>query len=146
MTFILGMSPDTVRANDQQVIEAGTPIQFELAIPMAGGERHYVVVKFLLRDHSEKPYAVCGIATDITELKRAEEVRALRVSQAALRADIHTAFSVGTERALPTMLQRSAEAIVRHLDAAFARIWALNEQQNMLELQASAGLYTHLDG
>jgi GAF domain-containing protein len=47
---------------------------------------------------------------------------------------------------LPTILQRSAEAIVRHLDAAFARIWTLDERQNILELQASAGLYTRLDG
>jgi PAS domain S-box-containing protein len=41
---------ETVRANDRHVIEAGTPIQFEEAVPMAGGERQYVVVKFLLRD------------------------------------------------------------------------------------------------
>ena len=44
------------------------------------------------------------------------------------------------------MLQRSAEAMVRHLDGAFARIWTLNDRQNVLELQASAGLYTRLDG
>ena len=44
------------------------------------------------------------------------------------------------------MLQRSAEAIVRHLDGAFARIWTLNDRHNVLELQASAGLSTRLDG
>jgi PAS domain S-box-containing protein len=137
---------ETVRANDRHVIEAGTPIQFEEVIPMAEGERQYVVVKFLLRDRTAKPYAVCGIATDITELKRAEELQSRRARQAALRADIHAAFFSGTESALQTMLQRSAEAIVRHLDGAFARIWTLNDQENALELQASAGLYTRLDG
>jgi PAS domain S-box-containing protein len=137
---------ERLRANDRHVIEAATPIQFEEAVPMAEGERQYVVVKFLLRDRRANPYAVCGIATDITELKRAEELQAERARQAALHADIHAAFSDGIENALPTMLQRSTEAIVRHLDGAFARIWTLNDRQNVLELQASAGLYTRLDG
>ena len=69
-----------------------------------------------------------------------------RARQAAMRADIQLAFSDEIESGLQTVLQRSAEAVVRHLDAAFARIWTLNEQENMLELQASAGQYTHLDG
>ena len=43
------------------------------------------------------------------------------------------------------MLKRSAEAIVRQLDGAFARIWTLNDRQKVLELRASAGLYTRLD-
>ncbi len=32
------------------------------------------------------------------------------------------------------------------LEAPFARIWTLNNQENVLELQASAGIYTQLDG
>jgi PAS domain S-box-containing protein len=137
---------EKLRANDRHVIEAGAPIQFEETVPMTEGERQYIVVKFLLRDVTAKPYAVCGIATDITELKRVEELQVRRARQAALRADIHAALSSGTESALQTMLQRSAEAIVRHLDGAFARIWTLNELQNVLELQASAGLDTRWDG
>jgi GAF domain-containing protein len=47
---------------------------------------------------------------------------------------------------LPEMLRQCAEALVKNLDAAFARVWTLNAKENVLELQASAGLYTHLDG
>ena len=47
---------------------------------------------------------------------------------------------------LPEMLQRCVEVIVSHLGASFARIWTLNSEDAMLELRASAGLYTHLDG
>src|SRR5687767_2717210 len=47
---------------------------------------------------------------------------------------------------LRDMLQRCAAAMVHHLDAAFARIWTLTAGENVLKLQASAGLYTHLDG
>jgi PAS domain S-box-containing protein len=134
-----------VRANDRQVIEAGVPIQFEESVPSTEGERYYVSAKFLLRDRTGKPYAVCGIATDITELKRAEEIQRKRARQAALRADIQLAFSDATESGLQAVLQRSAQAIVRQLDAALARIWMLNPQENTLELRASAGQYTHLD-
>jgi PAS domain S-box-containing protein len=137
---------EMVRANDRHVIEAGAPIQFEEAVPMAEGDRQYVVVKFLLRDQTGKPYAVCGIATDITESKRAEELQARRGRQTALRADIHAAFSSGTKSALQDMLQRSAEAVMRHLDGTVARIWTFNDRQNVLELQASAGLGSRLDG
>lgn len=47
---------------------------------------------------------------------------------------------------LPAILQRCCEALVETLDVAFARIWTLDEQEQVLYLQASAGLYTHLDG
>ena len=47
---------------------------------------------------------------------------------------------------LRDMLQRCAAAMVHHLDAALARIWTLTPGENVLRLQASAGLYTHLDG
>ncbi len=136
---------EKLRANDRDVINADAPIQFEETVPTGEGERQYVVVKFLLRDRAAQPYAVCGIATDITELKKAEELQARRARQAALRADIHASFSGGTENALQTMLKRSAEAVVRHLDASSARLWTLNDRQNLLELQAIAGPHSSLD-
>jgi PAS domain S-box-containing protein len=67
---------EAVRANDRKVIEAGIPIQFEEVVPSQEGERSYIAAKFLLRDGIGKPYAVCGIATDITAFKRAEELEA----------------------------------------------------------------------
>ena len=48
--------------------------------------------------------------------------------------------------ALPAMMQRCCEVAVAHLDAAFARVWVLDPEQQMLVLTASAGLYTHLNG
>ena len=47
---------------------------------------------------------------------------------------------------LPSMLRRCTEAMVFRLEAAFARIWTLDAERNVLVLQASAGMYTHLDG
>jgi PAS domain S-box-containing protein len=67
---------EAVRANDRRVIDAGEPIQFEEVLPSLEDERVYVSAKFLLRDRTGIPYPVCGIATDITALKRAEELEA----------------------------------------------------------------------
>jgi len=44
------------------------------------------------------------------------------------------------------MLQACAEAMVEHLAGAFARIWTLDDSREFLRLQASAGLYTQIDG
>lgn len=78
-----------------------------------------------------------------------EELRLLLESTgqarlAALRADVGVALAEGGD--IRALLGRCAEAVQRHLDAAFTRIWTLNEASGVLELQASAGMYTHLDG
>jgi len=80
---------EAVRTNDREVIASGEPKQFEEWVPAEDGDRFYLSSKFLLRDSSGQPYAVCGIATDITlrmetelELRRTEE--AMREAQAAL--------------------------------------------------------------
>ncbi len=85
-----------------------------------------------------------GFIRDISERKQAEELRASRARQVAVRGDVSEAF--GKEESLRTILGECSEAIVHHLDAAFARIWTLSDDGKMLVLQASAGMYTHLDG
>lgn len=86
-----------------------------------------------------------GIARDITERKRLQDRQARLARHAILHAEVSAAVSE-SERSLRAMLQICAAAVVHHLDGPFARIWVLNKEQNVLELKASAGLYTHLDG
>ncbi|MFB2973391.1 PAS domain S-box protein [Aerosakkonema sp. BLCC-F183] len=87
---------------------------------------------------------ILGTATDITERKGVEEELAARATQSALRSDIGLALTGADD--FPVMLRRCCEALVEHLDAAFARIWTIELNPNILELQASAGIYTHIDG
>ena len=49
-------------------------------------------------------------------------------------------------RRAPDSLQKCAEALVKNLGASLARIWTLEPGEDTLQLQASAGLYTRLDG
>jgi PAS domain S-box-containing protein len=102
-----------------------------------GGKRLLEIAEVPVRNADGKVTGVEGIARDITEVKRRERL-------VLLSSDIGVALS--TAGTLRDMLQSSAEAIVDRLDGAFARIWSANAGENVLELQASAGMYTHLDG
>ncbi|MDQ3322712.1 MAG: PAS domain S-box protein [Acidobacteriota bacterium] len=90
---------------------------------------------------------LCGyakIARDETRSKQAEEMLLERSRLEALNGEIGRAL-VRVD-APGNLLKQCAEILVKHLDVVLARIWTFNEDENILELQASAGIYTHLDG
>src|SRR5205823_4161692 len=68
--------------DDRRVLETGEALRYEELTPLGGEPRTSLTVKFPLRDVTGRPYAVCGIATDVTDLKRAGE--ALRASRERL--------------------------------------------------------------
>ena len=61
-------------ANDAEVLAGGVPLQFEESARYIDGERVSVVAKFPLPDASGVVTGVGGVATDITERKRTEQV------------------------------------------------------------------------
>jgi len=64
---------DKVRANDEQVLVTGRQIEIEEEVPVDDTLQWYLSVKFPLRDSAGEVYAVCGISSEITELKRAQQ-------------------------------------------------------------------------
>ena len=142
---------EKIQATDRQVIEAGRPIQYEVAIPMAESVRRYVVEKFLLRDGTGKPYAICGISTDITELKRAEELEAEMAQERAmfleektrLAGEIHdslaqsfTGISMQLEMAREVVTDKDNE-LLGYLERAndLARFGLAEARRSVLTLQ-----------
>jgi signal transduction histidine kinase len=94
---------------------------------------------------NEKTYSKRLVSIiDITESKRAEEELNQRAQLAMLGAEVGIALTQGDT--LSQILQRCTEALVKYLDASLARIWTFNEAQKVLELRASGGIYTHIDG
>ncbi|MBE8990004.1 PAS domain S-box protein [Nostoc sp. LEGE 12450] len=85
-----------------------------------------------------------GICHDTSDYKHAQEELAQRSRLANFRADVDAALA--QSQTLESMMRRCTEALVEHINAAFARIWILNKEENVLELKASSGMYTHLDG
>jgi PAS domain S-box-containing protein len=64
---------DAFRANDMAVLERNRAVEYEEYAPHSDGLHAYISIKFPLYDHTGKPYATCGISTDITERKRIED-------------------------------------------------------------------------
>ena len=63
---------EAFQTNDRKVLESGTRF-IEVVSQYYDGEHTSIVTKFPLRDGQGRIYALCGIATDITERKAAEE-------------------------------------------------------------------------
>ncbi len=140
------MHPDDVATFAQALadgMKSGRPFHTVYRIRRKDGALRWIELAGnfeLARDGA--PVRMIGVLADITERKQVEEAN-LKKGGAARRCERR----FGRARApLQSMLQKSAEALVRHLDAAFARIWTLNPKESLLELQASAGMYTHLNG
>ena len=126
-------------------VATGEPFEAEARVRRADGEYRWFLFRAVpLRDELGNIIQWYGTNTDIEDRKQAEEIRTAQGRQAGVRADVSAALSKPAHSG--EFLRGSAEAIVRHLGAAFARIWTLNKEKSMLELQASAGRYTHLDG
>jgi PAS domain S-box-containing protein len=61
------------RENDARVMTTGHPMEFEETVTTVAGLRTCLVQKFPLLDEHGRAYALCGIATDITDRKQAEQ-------------------------------------------------------------------------
>ena len=140
--FDVDLTPATIEEIARKH-EAGEPVAFQTRHCRKDGTVFPVEVRSQAFWEGGRRFAV-SLARDITDQKRAEEAMGERARLASLAADVGVALT-GADT-LPGILQPCAEALVRHLGAAFGRIWTLNEAENVLELRASAGMYTRIDG
>ncbi|HEY9859055.1 MAG TPA: PAS domain S-box protein [Candidatus Obscuribacterales bacterium] len=137
---------DSFLQHIHQALTTKVAVKVEYSLPVAGQLIWFDATLTALNEES-----VLWVARDISEAKRDEVIRK-QVEQAvqeqlrltAFRADVNASLTRSED--IQTMLRRCTEAMALHLNAAFARIWLLNTEENVLELQASAGMYTHIDG
>jgi len=109
---------EAFRANDRKVLACGAPLEFEEIAPQDDGLHTYISLKFPLENAQGEIYAVCGISTDITERKRAQQ---------ALQ-------DVNAE------LERRVEERTRELSAAYDRLERAHQALRKLDLMKTAFL------
>ncbi|MBU4118026.1 MAG: GAF domain-containing protein [Proteobacteria bacterium] len=124
----------SIESVDVRADSSSFPVEVRGAIVSYRGRPHKLAI---VRDiSSRRKMELNQVATDL----RLQDQLALLL----LSAEIGVALT--KSRDMAGMLQRCTELLVLHLDAAFARIWTLDPEEEILHLAASGGMYTHLDG
>ena len=75
------------RENDRKAIEDNNPVVLEEQLEIDGETHSFITTKFPLKNLDNQTYAICGIATDVTDIKKSEELKhALETAEAANQA------------------------------------------------------------
>ena len=136
--------PRIAQAIARAVVESAA-YNIEHRIIWPDGAIHWVACHGqVIRDANGKPVRMLGTIQSITDRKEADE--ALREQLRLATFSTELGIILTRSKILPELLSLCTDAIVHHLDASFARIWLLNPEGTVLALQASSGMYTHLDG
>ncbi len=131
---------DKYRADDVRLMEARATETLEELNVVQGHERLVEVVKAPVTSAGGEVLGILGVFTDITHRKRAQEALAERVRLAAFSAAIGDALTSSRDPAV--MLQLCVQATEEHLGATLTRIWTLEDEEQALVLQATAGADT----
>jgi PAS domain S-box-containing protein len=118
---------DAYTRHDREVIETNAPVERESVVSLGGATYTYIAVKFPLTDSAGVPYAVCGISTDITERKLAEE-RLLGERQLSDKIidSLPGTFYIFDERGQFARWNRNLETLTGYSAEEIARMSALD--------------------
>ena len=139
--FLERVHPDDLermREETRQAIAGTRDYNTEFRVIWPDASLHVVATRgVVMRDEQGVPTRMIGACWDITDTKQREQL-------ALLGSEVGDALT--SLKPIQERLQLCVEGLIHQLDAALARIWTVNETENMLEMQASAGIHTHTDG
>jgi PAS domain S-box-containing protein len=132
------------QTNDRKVLEEGVPIEFEETSAQEDGSHTNLVHKFPLLNAEGEIYAIGGIATDITERKRAEtELLCLRDELAAELTAMTRLHEFSTHLLsideFQLLLEEVLDATIDLQNADFGNIQLYNTETQGLEIVVQRG-------
>ena len=120
---------DALLANDLKVVQAMTPIEFEEVIPHEDGQLHtYLSVKFPVPSFDRDSPGVCGMATDITDRKKTEDL---------LEAQNSVLQLLACGEPLNTVLDKICRLFEEPRPGTFCSILLLDKEGKTLQLAAA---------
>ena len=128
-----GETAEQFRRHDAQVLNERTAFQFEETMPRNGSLETYLSVKFPIINSQGVPHAVCGISTDITQRKQAEQ--RLQSEQAFL-----TQILRAHERDRQLMAYEIHDGLVQYISGALMHIESFGAEQGKLSAKARGAL------
>src|SRR6185503_7438039 len=123
------------RDNDLKVIQAARPFQFEEVALHDDGPHTNIVSKFPLRHLDGTPYAVCGITTDITQRKQAEESR----------KETEERYRSIFENAVEGIFQTTLDGKFVAVNPALARMYGYDSPDEMIATITDIGSQLYVD-
>ncbi|HSA62837.1 MAG TPA: PAS domain S-box protein [Nitrospiraceae bacterium] len=123
------------RANDRKVLQAGIPFEFEEVALQDDGPHTSIVHKFPLYDGDGKPYALCGITTDITQRKVME--KAVQQAEAKYR-DIF-------DNAVEGIFQSTPDGRYLSANPALARMYGYESPEELMASVVDIGHQIYVD-
>ena len=112
-------------ANDRQVLETRSVLQFEEKLPLADGSlRTYIATKAPLINERGEVYAICGISTDISQQKQTEAE--LRESAARERTLLRVVEKIRQTLDLEVIFQTACDKVRENLNCDRVTLYRFN--------------------
>jgi PAS domain S-box-containing protein len=142
--FLPPETAERLLQEDRRIIASGEPLTHEEMVPSGDTPLHFLTTKVALYDDQGFPYAVCGIATDITKQKLMEEelrqskgeltARVLQATQRLRWSNTNLRREIPRRERIEANLRESEERFRGHFELGLVGMGITGSDQKWLEV------------